>query len=84
MFNRNYGRIVDGVFSYAPRPIKDGTCHIFTNNKAIYASFGYLPVVIADRPDCPEGYYLKLVWSENAEYVQGSWEIVPIESESEA
>ena len=47
--NRNFGKIENGVFSFAPRELqKDGGFKILTNSAEEYARFGYLPVVRAE------------------------------------
>ena len=44
--NRNFGKIENGVFSFAPRELlKEGGFKILTNSAEEYARFGYLPVV---------------------------------------
>ena len=47
--NRNFGKIENGVFSFAPRELlKEGGFKILTNDPGEYAFFGYLPVVRAE------------------------------------
>lgn len=47
--NRNFGKIENGVFSFAPRELlKEGGFNILTNDPGEYAFFGYLPVVRAE------------------------------------
>ena len=47
--NRNFGKIENGVFSFAPRELlKEGGFKILTNSTEEYARFGYLPVVRAE------------------------------------
>ena len=47
--NRNFGKIENGVFSFAPRELlKEGGFKILTNSAEEYARFGYLPVVRAE------------------------------------
>lgn len=44
--NRNFGKIENGVFSFAPRELqKEGGFKILTNSAEEYALFGYLPVI---------------------------------------
>ena len=44
--NRNFGKIENGVFSFAPRELqKEGRFKILTNSAEEYARFGYLPVI---------------------------------------
>ena len=48
-YNFGFGKIENGVFSFAPRELlKDGGFKILTNSAEEYARFGYLPVVRAE------------------------------------
>lgn len=43
--NREYGKVVDGVIVYAPRPMKDSKGRIHHNpGAALYAEYGYFPI----------------------------------------
>ena len=47
--NESFGKIENGVFSFAPRELlKEGGFKILTNSAEEYARFGYLPVVRAE------------------------------------
>ena len=47
--NRNFGKIENGVFSFAPRELlKEGGFKILTNSAEEDARCGYLPVVRAE------------------------------------
>ena len=44
--NRNFGKIENGVFSFAPRELqKEDGFKILTNSAEEYARFGYLPII---------------------------------------
>ena len=44
--NRSFGKIENGVFSFAPRELqKEGGFKILTNSAEEYERFGYLPIV---------------------------------------
>ena len=44
--NRNFGKIENGVFSFAPRELlKEGGFKILTNSAEEYVRFGYLPII---------------------------------------
>lgn len=48
-YNFGFGKIENGVFSFAPRELlKEGGFKILTNSPKEYAFFGYLPVVRAE------------------------------------
>ena len=53
--NRNFGKIENGVFSFAPRELlKEGGFKILTNSAEEYARFGYLPVIRTEGSGEPE------------------------------
>ena len=53
--NRNFGKIENGVFSFAPRELqKEGGFKILTNSAEEYALFGYLPVIRTEGSGEPE------------------------------
>ena len=44
--NESFGKIENGVFSFAPRELlKEGGFKILTNSAEEYARFGYLPII---------------------------------------
>ena len=48
-YNFGFGKIENGVFSFAPRELlKEGGFKILTNSPKEYARLGYLPVVRAE------------------------------------
>lgn len=53
--NRNFGKIENGVFSFAPRELlKEGGFKILTNSAEEYARFGYLPIIRKAESGEPE------------------------------
>ena len=56
--NRNFGKIENGVFSFAPRELlKEGGFKILTNSAEEYARFGYLPIIRKAGSGEPEEKY---------------------------
>lgn len=74
-------KIIDGVFTLAPRKIKreiDGETYVTYNpTDEMLAEQGWLPVVETPVPgDAPEGYHYEPTYTEEGgEIVQG-WELV--------
>ena len=77
--NRNFGKLVDGALTYAPRSLVIDGREIWNPRAETYARAGYLPVVEASPSDPPrEGYHwtpdgweerdgaIRRVWREEA------------------
>lgn len=53
--NKNFGKIENGVFCYAPRELlKEGGYRILSNDPKLYKSAGYLPVIRLSGEGEPE------------------------------
>lgn len=53
--NRSFGKIENGVISFAPRELqKEGGFKILTNSAEEYARFGYLPIIRTEGSGEPE------------------------------
>ena len=48
MYSEDFGKITDGVFSFAPKELESEGVKTLTNSAEEYARFGYLPVVRAE------------------------------------
>ena len=77
--NRNFGKLVDGAITYAPRSLIIDGREIWNPRAETYARAGYLPVVEASPSEpAPEGYHytpdgweardgaIRRVWREEA------------------
>lgn len=69
----NYGKIIDGIFTPAPRRIEIGERQIFNPSEAQYIALGYLPVIYANAPEPPEGYYCVDTWEEENNEIKQIW-----------
>lgn len=86
MITKDYGKIVDGNLIYAPVPLPVGGVPTWTNNPAIYAGEGYLPVQHSEKPE-REGYWYERVWEEQDGVIRETWvehEIPPTNEISDA
>ena len=64
--NRNFGKLVDGAITYAPRSLVIDGREIWNPRAETYAQAGYLPVdTSAPWGDAPEGYH----------YEPNGWEV---------
>ena len=54
MYSEDFGKITDGVFSFAPKELESEGVKTLTNSAEEYARFGYLPVIRAEGGGEPE------------------------------
>ena len=54
MYSEDFGKITDGVFSFAPKELESEGVKTLTNSAEAYARFGYLPVIRAEGGGEPE------------------------------
>ena len=86
-----YAKLIDGALVKAPRKMNieiDGELYTVYNPTAeMLTADGWLPVVLTDKPEAPEGYHYESTYTEvNDEIMQG-WALVedpPDISDSEA
>ena len=73
--NRNFGRLVEGAITYAPRSLIIDGREIWNPRAETYAQAGYLPVVEASPSDPPrEGYhYAPDGWEERDGAIRRVW-----------
>ena len=73
--NRNFGKLVDGALTYAPRSLTIDGREIWNPRAETYARAGYLPVVEASPSDPPrEGYhYTPDGWEERDGAIRRVW-----------
>lgn len=72
MTNTNYGKLVDGALVYANTPITINDIPTWTNDPAIYAAEGYLPVVRSDMPK-QDGYWYEMTYVEQDGAIVQTW-----------
>ena len=73
--NRNFGKLIDGELTYAPRSLVIDGREIWNPRAETYARAGYLPVVEASPSDPPrEGYhYAPDGWEERDGAIRRVW-----------
>ena len=72
MVTTKYGKLVDGRVQYMPIPLTVGDVPTWTNDPAIYAAEGYLPVEHHAKP-VREGYWYELSWQEQDGVIRQTW-----------
>jgi len=73
--NRNFGKLIDGAVTYAPRSLVIDGREIWNPRAETYARAGYLPVVEASPSDPPrEGYHWAPDgWEEREGAIRRTW-----------
>lgn len=73
MINKHFGKLTNGVFSYAPIPLLDENNNsVWTNNAVLYKEQGYLPVKELDKP-IDNMYYYTPVYTQEDDTIVISW-----------
>lgn len=72
MITTKYGKLVDGRVQYMPIPLPVSGVPTWTNDPAIYAGEGYLPVEHHEKP-IREGYWYELTWVEQDGKIVQTW-----------
>lgn len=83
MVNFNYGKIVNGNFSYAMDFIKDNGITIINPTKEKYLQYGYKPIVKTPQPQ-KDGFYYTPKYIDKATTIEVEWEEHEIKPEPEA
>lgn len=76
MINKNFGKIENNEFSYAPNPLiepSENQPGLWTNDSALYIQHGYLPIEVEEQP-IKEGYYYIPIYSQGEGKIIQSWE----------
>lgn len=83
----SYAKIINGVYTPAPRKLTLGDWQILNPTAEQYAAAGYKPVVMTDPPEAPEGFYPVSSWEEQDGSIVQVWsleELPPEEAPAEA
>lgn len=81
-----YAKFVDGIMRYAPYPLILDGVETWTNDPALYAAEGYLPVVFTDKPMRAGYVYTSQFIEQDGKLVQ-TWiehEVPPTDEISDA
>lgn len=72
MVTQNFGKIENGEMVYAPTPLSINGIPTWTNDPAIYAVEGYLPIVHSDMPE-RDGYWYELTYQVRDGVIVQTW-----------
>ena len=81
MINKNFGKIENNKFSYAPNPLVEPSetqLGLWTNDVTLYLEHGYLPIEVEEMP-VKEGYYYTPVYTQSENKIIQSWQENEIE-----
>lgn len=76
-----YAKIIDNVFTPAPRRIVRGGEQVFNPTNEMLEGLGYKPVTFSEMPEAPEGYYAEAYWSETNGAIEQLWRFVELPPE---
>lgn len=75
-----YGKLIDGVFFYAPKKLNGDNVVVYNPPAKMYREQGW-KVVIDDEQEPPEGYYFIEEWVENETTIEKKRTLVPMPDE---
>ena len=80
-----YGKLVDGTFVKAPKRIKWHGYWVINPKPAKLIELGYKLLVADPYPteDLPEGFFYKMVYTEDDSNIYRKWELVEIVDEED-
>lgn len=83
-----YAKLVNNMISYAPRKIRHNGRWYFNASEDIMRMEGWLPVILVEPPEIPDGYMLRESWAitddpSGRQVIIEVWNVVPIPSEAE-
>ena len=76
-----YARIINNVFSPAPRRIVIGSEQVFNPTEAQLAALGYKPVIFTEPSEVPEGFYAESRWEETEDSIVQTWTLAAASDE---
>lgn len=78
-----YAKLINGNLQSAPNPIYIDPWWIGNPTPEMLIAEGYKPVIYADMPVAPQGYYYEEKWTESEDSIIQSWELVELPPETE-
>ena len=72
MTNKNFGKIENDIFEYAPIPLIISGVNVWTNDAQKYLEHGYLPVEHTKIPE-KDGYYYTLEHEKQGDKIVEVW-----------
>lgn len=75
MYNTDYADVIDGVFTYAPKPLIIDGVKFWTNKEEDYISQGWYRKITTPMPST-EGFYYTPTWTkdEDEKTITQGWE----------
>lgn len=73
MYNYNFGKIENNVFSFAPAEIENEGIKTLTNDAKIYKIAGWLKITHTEKPE-KDGYYYTAKYTQKNGKIIEEWE----------
>ena len=73
MYSEDFGKITDGVFSFAPKELESEGIKTLTNDAKIYKASGWLKIMHTPKPK-KDGYYYTAKYSQKNGKIIEEWE----------
>ena len=73
MYSEDFGKITDGVFSFAPKKLESEGVKTLTNDAKIYKASGWLKITHAPKPE-KDGYYYTAKYTQKNGKIIEEWE----------
>lgn len=73
MKNFDFGKIENGIFSFAPKELEKDSVKTLTNDSKIYKSAGWLKITHTEKPE-KNGYYYTAKYTQKSGKIVEEWE----------
>ena len=73
MENFDFGKIENGIFSFAPKELEKDGVKILTNDSKIYKAAGWLKITHTPKPE-KDGYYYTAKYTQKNGKIIEEWE----------
>ena len=73
MYSEDFGKITNGVFSFAPKELESKGVKMLTNDAKIYKAAGWLKITHTPKPE-KDGYYYTAKYTQKNGKIIEEWE----------
>lgn len=73
MKNFDFGKIENGIFSFAPKELEKDSIKTLTNDSKIYKAAGWLKITHTEKPE-KNGYYYTAKYTQKSGKIIEEWE----------
>lgn len=73
-----YARLIDGDLVVAPKKLIINDTQVWNAPAEEYLAQGWLPVILTEPPEAPEGYYYESGWTEENDTIIETWTLTEL------